>query len=74
MRVCADSCLMVCLVFGPEQGHGRCGYILTNDGHEYRAHCSTVSKRLFLSLALMLGFSISSQRKRVFGRLVTRQT
>lgn len=71
---------MVCLVSGPEQGHGHCGYISTNDGHEYRVHCSTVSKRLFLCLALMLGFSISNQRKRVFvelglcGRLVTRQT
>lgn len=71
---------MVYLVSGPEQGHGRCGYISTNDDHEYRVRCSTVSKRLLLSLALMLGFSISSQRKRVSvklglcGRLVTRQT
>lgn len=63
-KECADSCLMVCLAFGPVQGHGRCGYISRNDGHEYKVRCSKVSRGFFLGL--VLGFSISSQMERVF--------
>lgn len=37
---------MVCLASGPAQEHGRYGCILRNDDHEYRVHCSTVSKRV----------------------------